>query len=75
MAEFDLKIEYIPGKENVAADILSCYGKVVDAEHVDPSTLHNLVDPSVEQAVQAWLAIVAPHIDFASYVAGAVASL
>ena len=60
---------------NVAADILSPYGKVVDAEHVDHSTLHNLADPSVEQAVWAWLAVVTPHIYFALCVAGAVLSL
>ena len=41
-------IEYVPGKESVAADVLPCYGKVVDAEHVDPSMLHSLADPSVE---------------------------
>ena len=72
MAEFDLKIEYIPSKENVAADVLSCDGKVVDAEHIDLSMLHSLVDPGVEQAVQVWLNVVAPHIEFASCVAVAL---
>ena len=75
LAKFDLKIAYVPGKENVAADILSRYGNVVDAEHVDPSTLHSLADPSAEQAVWMWLAIVDWHIDFASSVAGAISSL
>ena len=26
LAELDLKVHYVPGKENVAADVLSCYG-------------------------------------------------
>ena len=57
LAEFDLKFEYIPGKENAATDVLSCYGKVIDAEHVDPSMLHSLADHSVEQVVRAWLTL------------------
>lgn len=75
MAEFNIKVTYRPGVENIPADILSRYGMSVDEGGNVPTTLHRLADPSVEAHVREWLCVVASHIKFAECVTGAVEAL
>ena len=74
MAELDLEILYRPGKKNVVADVLSCYGVDGAFESTDNATF-SMSNSTVRRVVQEWLSVVAKHLDFDACVTAAVEAL
>ena len=71
LSELHFRICYIPGKENIPADVLSRY-QVAPA----PATqLHDLADVNVATVVSKWLAVVAPHLQLQTCIDATRASL
>ena len=74
MTELDLEIVYRPGKKNVVADVLSCYG-VDGVAEATTSACYSLGDSSVRRVVYEWLNVVAKHLDFDACVTVATEAL
>ena len=70
-----MKVHYVPGVDNVPADVLSRYNQHVENESGQPAGRHSLADVSVARAVRTWLSVVASHVDFDECVAAAVEGL
>ena len=74
MAELDLEILYRPGEKKVVADVLSRYG-VDGAFESTANATFSMGDSTVRRVVQAWLAVVAKHLDIDACVTAAVEAL
>ena len=68
LQEFDIRFEFVPGRDNVVADTLS-------RPPVAESELHDVLDPHVHSELRKWLALVAPDATLADVFESARASL
>ena len=65
----------MPGKDNVAADVLSRYGQHGDGADGLHTGLSSLADATVSPAMRDWLGVVVKHVSFDECVGAASEAL
>ena len=63
LAELSFDVCYLPGKDNIPADILSLYQHFKPV--VDPVAMHDIDDVTLHPYLQDWLRLFAPPITLA----------
>ena len=66
-----MEIVYVPGRDNVAADVLSRFGFERDEVGTSPAARYDAGDASLRGTLVDWLHCVMPHVNFDMCVAAA----
>ena len=63
LSELSFNVSYLPGKDNIPADILSYYQRHKPA--VDPVAMHDIDDITLHPCLQDWLRLFALPVTLA----------
>ena len=75
LAKLILKVHYVPGVDNVPADMMSSFNQHVENETEHLAGRHSIADASVACDVRTWLILVTKYVDFDDCIATTVEGL
>ena len=62
LSELQLEVVYLPGRDNIVADVLSRYGHERGSSSAIPVAHYDLADVSLHPRLCEWLRVVAPGV-------------